>query len=515
MKFKKTLTALGVIALAFVFLNPYYLFPDGQGYFAYLPSLFFDRDLNLFNNFTEMRVPMPLALTPTGHISNYWSFGTAFFWSPFYFLAKQLAYPSFSPYGSWYWLWVNFGTVCYGLMTLYLLTLLPGLAELKEKRPALLAWAAVLGTPAFFYTYTICATAHGITAFTGTVFVWYWLRSMDEWKKVSRYVLLGILLGLAAMVRPQEALFGTAVIGEFAVRIVKNREYASWIRPFIMSAAGFLAGLSPQLFAWKIIYGNYFASPAKFNVALKYFSPWQTLFSSFHGLLPWTPLYFAAFAGIIIGLRRKPGIYLGLLLVFLGQFLTNACMIGFWEGYSFGLRQMTSLLPVVMLGSAELVNAFRGRKGWTRYTGWALVALPALWTAGLLANTYLGLDLLGYLSLRDLLHWQRTLPARLPELAAKLYGAQRPDFANFLLMAACGAAFLWAGYTLKKFIDKKKAFIATAALLSAVLVFNIIVMKAGSVNVSVPKEQTVTEEDLQKFFEGQFKMIKDKYGISQ
>ena len=78
----KILISLALAVIAFLFVNPYYLFPDGQGYFSYLSSLFYDGDIDLYNDFVNMRIPIPLALTQTGYISNNWSAGTAIFWTP-------------------------------------------------------------------------------------------------------------------------------------------------------------------------------------------------------------------------------------------------------------------------------------------------------------------------------------------------------------------------------------------------------------------------------------------------
>ena len=147
--------ALSVI-LAYLFLNPYYLFPDGQGYFSYLPSLFYDNDIHFYNEFVNMKIPIPLALTQTGYISNNWTFGTAS--------------PEIGHYSSWFWLWVNFGTIFYGVMAFFFFLLILKHKDLKLSSGHYLITAlAFVGTPMFFYTFSISSTSHAISAFASTM----------------------------------------------------------------------------------------------------------------------------------------------------------------------------------------------------------------------------------------------------------------------------------------------------------------------------------------------------------
>ena len=62
------------------------------------------------------------------------------------------------------------------------------------------------------------------------------------------------------------------------------------------------SGLSPQLLAWKAIYGDYLLlDPPHGAQFVDYLRPFflETLFSSRHGLLSWTPLLWLGFVGLI------------------------------------------------------------------------------------------------------------------------------------------------------------------------------------------------------------------------
>lgn len=520
----------GIIAIAYFFTNPYYLFPDGQGYFSYLSSLFHDGDIQLFNDFIQMRIQAPLALTSTGYISNNWPAGTAIFWAPFYLTAKFFAEEGLGNFNRWYWLFTSFGTIFYGMLGFSLLHKILKAEGEKTGMALLLVCLAFFGTPAFYYTFIITSTAHGITAFAATLFIWYWLYSMNEPEKPWRYILLGTLLGLVTMVRPQEALFGLVIPAEFIVRLVKRETgFAKVVKPAGLSILGFIIGLSPQLILWHLINGSIFAVPAKFNVSLKYFDIKNLLFSPYHGILLWTPVYFTAFAGLIFGIFRKPKIYIGLVLVFIAQVVTNACCIAFWEGYSFGLRQMTSLLPVAVLGIMEFIRTAYSKdipcpirkedcksgNPVVRVLAWAAVVVPALWTMGLVAGTYYGLDLLGYVSFRDLLHIQKTVLLGLAELPGKLLMIERPGFGEFTTMLIAGALFYWIALRIKALMERRKLKAAAIVFFAMLIAFNIIIVRAhlNKPAYVIPQDQVVTQQDMDNFFIKQVEEIKLKYGI--
>ena len=512
---KRGLLILAAVALVYIFLNPYRLYPDGQGYYSYLPSLFVDGDIDFYNEFTQMRIPVPLAVTPTGYISNIWSFGSAFFWTPFYVAGKLLATVDEYPYGNWYWFWINLGTIAYGLMAYFLIAQM-----LKESGRSASRWIvgalAFLGTPMFFYTFAVSSTAHGITAFAATLFLWYWVQSYRSPQAKSRYVLLGIFAGFAAMVRSQEALFSLALFGELAVRALRKelplKDAFSYGGIF---CAAFVAGLLPQLFIWKIIYGSFFAAPAQFNLSFDYFALSQVLFSSYHGILYWTPVFFLAFAGLAVGTVRAPALYGGMLLAFIGQLMVNACCVAFWEGYAFGLRQMTSSLPLVAFGLAELVRVFHARRGFLRVAGWTVLVLPVLWTTGLLFNYYLELDLLGYLSPSQIFQVQAALSGKLLLVAKKLFAQPRAPFSLFILCVGIAFAYMALLKKGRVLLEKKKYTPVLAALTIVIAGYSLFIVRAhwNKPAYALPPGATISADELGAFFVGQVNDIKVKYNL--
>ncbi|MCB4792107.1 MAG: hypothetical protein LHV68_09490 [Elusimicrobia bacterium] len=514
---------LAVFIFAYLFINPYYLFPDGQGYFSYLPSIFYDGDIDFYNDFTNMRIPIPLALTKTGYISNNWSFGTAFFWTPFYLTAKILAKVDVSPYSVWFWYWVNSGTIFYGILAFYLIVLTLKEMGYKSYR-ILVAITAFIGTPMFFYTFILSCTAHAITAFVITLFLWAWLYSMpdkasDEKNKfklneLKRFTVLGLILGAAFMARPQEALFGVVVLFELGFRLKDG--FIKALKSGAVFIFSFLLGASPQLIIWKLFYGSFFYAPSKFNVSLKYFALPQVLFSSYHGILTWTPVFFIAFFGLCFGLLKNAKIFSGLIAAFLGQLLINSCCVAYWEGYSFGLRQMVSTLPLAAIGISEFWSFFELKPKFIKAIGLALIVIPGLWTAGLLLNYYSGLDLLWYLSYKDILTKQAGIIFNLKGIFNKLAALSRPELSLFIGILVVGSIFYIVFEKLKNQFEKARLYPVILFLAIILAGYDIIILKAHLNKPMHTGEQTaslITSGQLDEFFIGQVQEIKKKYNL--
>lgn len=518
---KTTYIAIAVAVIAYLFINPYYLFPDGQGCFSYLSSLFYDGDLDFYNDFINMKIPVPLALTDTNYIANNWSFGTAFFWTPFYLIAKLLAETTVNPYGPWFWFWVNSGTVFYGILTFFLLLMILKAMGYAGKK-WLIAAAAFIGTPMFFYTFTISSTAHGISAFIVSLFLWVWLYSKPKENKAGeaeknlygKYIILGFLLGMAFMVRPQEALFGIVVLAELGFSL--KQETLKAIKKLIYFSAAFVIGVSPQLIIWKIIYGSFYYAPSKFNLSLKYFSLSQALFSPYHGIFMWSPVFFVAFTGLLLGLLRYPKIFTGLILAITGQLFVNSCCVAYWEGYSFGLRQMVSSLPIVAVGLAEFIMFFKSRQKPVKAFGYILIVIPCLWAFGLLLNYYAGLDLLGYLSTKEIINKQASLIYSLPGIFNKFTGLARPQAGVFIGMLLFGFMFYLFLDKLKSLFEKSKYNFIIICLLIILSGYDIMIIKAHfnkPERAGVSKDTFISPQELDNFFVKQVVEIKERYNL--
>ena len=452
-------------AAAAVFLKPNYTSPDGVGYFSYLWSVFSEGTLSFATIYQKCRIDIPLTRTPEGWLANNWSFGAALLWAPFY-EAARVCRGGAGVTDRETLLLANFGSMILGGFCLALLY--SALGRIGEKRNRILvALLTLAGTPLFYYSFIDATYAHAATGFASGLFLWFWLRTSEEEaapqgkalrggkRKIDpapsslsalRWGTLGLLAGVAACVRTQEMLVILAPAWEWLKRFraAPERRSALWKSAAAM-AAGLLIGFSPQLLIWKFLYGSFLAAPAAFNLSWSNFSLGETVFSSYHGLLAWTPLYALASAGLlweaIYGDWRAGALF----LILAGQVLINSFSASWWGGQAFGLRQLTGTSLIAGLGTAYFLRRSGEAKTIGRKAGLIAAGLCSLWTAWLALLCGGGaLDTLSYISPRELAaaaaDFRPALQAIRQVLATRNTFA--PDFLVLLLVVEI-AAGLW------------------------------------------------------------------------
>ena len=165
-------------------VGPIYLNPDGVGYFSYLPSIWVDHDLDFTNQYQEMKFNMPLGYTTNGYVTNIWPIGYALFLSPFFLLGLilkpiGLQWTEFSS-NQWLLIFTNAGATLYGLSSC--LFAFCALKELKvgAKHALLAATLALIGSPLFFYCFSLPNTAPPLSAFSVSLFLFFWLRQRQR-----------------------------------------------------------------------------------------------------------------------------------------------------------------------------------------------------------------------------------------------------------------------------------------------------------------------------------------------
>jgi glycopeptide antibiotics resistance protein len=108
--------------------------------------------------------------------------------------------------------------------------------------------------------------------------------------------------------------------------------------------------------------GNAFLMPQGESF-MRWSSPqWMAvLFSGYHGLIPWSPLFLLAVIGLFKAMFRHRGIWrwfmLGAILTITATAYINACVIDWWAGWAYGARRFCCLIPFVALGAFEVVRS--------------------------------------------------------------------------------------------------------------------------------------------------------------
>lgn len=439
---------------------------DEIQYFAYLRSLWFDRDVSFENEYrhfvdagvatdTLFRETFLERRTETGLRLNFGTLGSAVLWSPFYAAADlgvvgARALGADVPrdgYGRPYIAAVCVGSAVYGLLALLLARsvarrVLRPLA--LDRRAADAAVAAVwLGTPLVFYMYVAPAMAHATSAFAVALFVWLWLRVRETWS-LRGLAALGAAAALMTMVREQDAFIVAGPAVDLLWTVAATRRW----RIVSRAAAGLAVcavAFVPQALAYVSLNGR--IGPSQVTARkMDWLSPHavDVLLSPHHGLFVWTPLAMIALAGLIVLARWPPPVRIGCAeapggarlvparlaacfgaMVACQVYVTGAVASWTLAG-AFGQRRFLALTVVLIVGLAVLFGAARTRG--RRTTLALVVGLCVWWNIGLLVQFGTGTMDRQRLTLRQNAYRTFvTVPQDLPGIVRR-YLFDRPSF---------------------------------------------------------------------------------------
>jgi hypothetical protein len=392
------LLLLALPALAQLHLAGSRLSGDGIMYYVYVRSLVKDADVDFANEYAhygrldreDLRVP-----TVTGLRRSIFAVGPGLMWVPFFLAGEGVARVQaarghevdLTGYGPLHVNAVALGSFAYGLAAVLLVH-----AMLRRHFRAGIAWAAALlmWAATFLHWYMVHqpTMSHAVSAFAAALVLWLWDRHRQE-RTPSGFFLLGLLLGLAMCIRWQNALLAL-LPGFDLVRgaVGERRGLGRVAGNGGVLAAGMVLGALPQMLVWNALYGAwilpYPPHGADF-VRLDHPFLLQTLFSSRHGLLSWTPVLWAGFLGFIPLWRRRPGLALPLAAPLLAMTWVNACSGDWWAGGSFSNRRFDGLLPVLACGLAAALETLRAGVRARPRAAVALAAVPFVGWNGALA----------------------------------------------------------------------------------------------------------------------------------
>jgi hypothetical protein len=370
---------------------------DGHAYYAWLRSLLLDGDWSFDNEFDDHNVvgdavPPPLPRTLRGRRPNQCSVGPACLWAltvvPGHLALKALQGCGLSwaadGYSLPYQLLVGCTTLLISFMGLvFLFGACRRFAE--PPRASLAAAFLTLGTTIIFYSAIEVSMAHSVGPAVVAGLMWYWLRTYGS-DRPRRWFLVGVLVGLAALMRWQLVTFAFLPAGESLLAIfraeVRSRagpegRSRGMFRPaalLALAAFGAVVTFIPQVIAWRCVYGQWLVTPIA--VAHNWLNPswWRVLVDQERGLFTWTPLTLLASLGFLAWRRRtgssiaraaawqdgaKPSEALALLF---GAFALQVYVLAsLWGeavqlGVSYGLRHFTESVVVLGPGLALLLE---------------------------------------------------------------------------------------------------------------------------------------------------------------
>jgi hypothetical protein len=351
---------------------------DGVVYFTQLRSVIFDRDLDVAREFAYLQQPpRPAHIVPIGPVP---------IWLPLY-LAVAAADAIGRTIGWWP---APADPIAIGLTTPYVraalmssfavgaagLLVVHALLRREFSRSAALAATLLLlgGTSLFWYLVYEPSMTHAASFGFVAFFVAATARTFEYAETAKKgtvpfsaktAIWLGTLLGLAFITRPQEAVFAL-LPAMFILALPESRlgrlkiagRYAAW------GFAGFLPFLLLQLAHSYVLFSRErlvlvggdegFLDP--------FSSRWvDTLWSSWHGFLSWTPVAYIALIGTIVyGRRHWPWAAATVLIVFAMAWI-NGATPDLGAGWSFGGRRFVSCLALLAPGLALIAHTLIAR----------------------------------------------------------------------------------------------------------------------------------------------------------
>jgi hypothetical protein len=358
-----------LFALAVQMQDTHGITTDGVIYFTQLRSVLFDRDLDVAREFAYLQQPpRPAHIVPIGPIP---------IWLPLY-VTVAVAEMIGRAIGWWP---APADPIAVGLTTPYIRAALissfavgaAGLVVVHamlrrefERSAALAATILILGgTSLFWYLVYEPSMTHAASFGFVALFVAAAARCDARVASPKQLAVVGLLLGLAFITRPQEAVFALlpaifvlALPAPAVERLKIAGRYAGW------ALVGFAPFLLLQLAHSYVLFSRErlvlvggeesFLDPFR--------SRWsETLWSSWHGFLSWTPVAYIALLGTVAyGRRRWPWAIAAVLIVFAMAWI-NGSTPDLGAGWSFGGRRFVSCLVVLAPGLALIAHSLMAR----------------------------------------------------------------------------------------------------------------------------------------------------------
>lgn len=374
---------------------------DARAYFAYLPSIVLDHDLDLRNQFAVLRpegaTEYPFGVGRGGRAANPFPVAPAFMWLPGYVAGvgfdvgagsaaaggQPLGYGAGAALGSAVWsiLLVGFGAD----ITRRLLRRSVGAAEAFAA--TLMAW---LATPALYYTVISPLYSHAPAWVAISLMLWLTWRAAHDPSRVDLWFWSGLAAGWVVAVRLQDVPLLAVPVILLAVGAPHMPSARAALQPVAAWLCALLVGYLAQGFTSYWLHGTVvpfggavpLSKPTLSNLA-------GILFSlGYRGWISWTPIVLPALVGLGLLGSRGPSSTTRWFALAAAAGIVGMIVIDlthpFGAGAAYGGRRYVSATPLVALGLAALLSHLVG----TRPRAIAWVALPALtiWNLWLLVS---------------------------------------------------------------------------------------------------------------------------------
>jgi hypothetical protein len=340
----------------------------GDGHMMYLMarSTALDGDWHYDNDLARFGDPWRQRVTPTGRKAIVNPIGPALVWTPLIWIAQGGAVVAnlvgadipLHGYTPWHQRFVFLSSALFACAAVLLGGALARRLLGGTWSATYAVVAVLLGTSLTYYATHMPSYSHAMDAIACAAFLFYWAVTLGRHDR-RRWIVLGALLGLAALVRVQELAMGVVVALEVGVETVRRRRWRALWPWWLGGAAALVVALIvfvPQLLEWRIVFGSFAGLPqgARFT---RFEAPMigEVLFSARNGWFSTTPIAYAAVIGLVLLPRRAWLVGAGLIAAVAVQVYLNSVIFDWWGGAAFGQRRMCNVTLPLVVGLACLL----------------------------------------------------------------------------------------------------------------------------------------------------------------
>jgi hypothetical protein len=245
----------------------------GDGHMEYLiaRSTALDGDWDFANDLARFGDPWNAPIGPTGRKLLGNPLGPPLVWTPLIWIAEAGAAIvdlfgadiQLHGYTLWHQRFVFLSSALFACGAVLLGRKLAKKAIGGSWSSAYAATAILLGTSLTYYATFMPSYGHAMDAFVGAAFLGYWALTIGRTDK-RRLIILGVVLGVAMLIRTQDVGLGVALLFEAIAAMIAGRSLrtcAAWIaRGTAVLAIAFVV-FFPQLVFWHLVYGTWVTLP--------------------------------------------------------------------------------------------------------------------------------------------------------------------------------------------------------------------------------------------------------------
>jgi len=372
-----------ILVAVYFFFTIFFLQPwinrDGLQYYALIHSPIIDGDLDFTNEFRDHNprqhfVPNVELKTSTGLVFNVHAVGSSLMNAPFFLLAHLISLLGGLPTDHGYYLIYtgayNLGTTVYSFFGSWIIfIILSKYLSYKKTDSFIATLLIVLATPLFYYSFSSASFSHGHSFFAVSLFILIWLKFRDN-GGTKYWIMMGLCAGLIFLIRSVDIVFVALPIIDL---ILFKRDLGSKIIKTLANIpiyfGSVIISFFPQMIYWKILYGQFIATPQpveKYYLASGYFRTtfmdWanphfiEFLFSLRHGLISWHPFFLLPLIGYYFLFKKHREITIIAVIMTGLVFYMHSVPWDWWGGAAFGQRRVADISPFLALGLVALLD---------------------------------------------------------------------------------------------------------------------------------------------------------------